>query len=102
MTFRQLIRSCVAENIKAFGISLHQAVFNSVVHHFHEVPCSGGATIKIALFGGAAELLPARSTGNLTRARRKRFEDRIKTLYGFFRPAEHHAVSALQSPDAAA
>ena len=32
----------------------------------------------------------------------KRFEDGIKSLYGFVRSADHHAVAALQAPDAAA
>src|SRR5438309_306885 len=102
MSFRQLIGSCVAENIKAFGVSLHQAVFNSVVDHFHEVAGAGRAAVKVTLLGCAAKPLPSGRAWNLTYAGREGFEDGIKALHGFFRPAQHHAVSALKSPDAAA
>ena len=30
------------------------------------------------------------------------FENRIELLHGFFRAANHHAVAAIESPDAAA
>src|SRR5579859_4948791 len=102
MAFRQLLGSCVSENIKTFCVSMHQAVFDSVVYHLHEVAGAGRSAIKIALFGCAAEFFPARSAWNITHARSEGFEDGIKALHGFFWAAKHHAVSALQPPDAAA
>ena len=41
-------------------------------------------------------------SGDIAASRSQGLENRIKLLDGFFRAAEHHAVTALQAPDAAA
>src|SRR5262245_1493937 len=101
MAVRHLLLSRVAEDVKAFGIGLHQPVLDAVVHHLDEVAGAGGAAIDVALFGGAAELLTAGSSGNVADAGRERFENGIKMIERFARSANHHAIAALQSPDAA-
>src|SRR5437899_12670066 len=58
--------------------------------------------MNVALFGGAAELLPARRAWNVALARSQCFENGVKMFHRFPGAANHHAVAALQAPDAAA
>ncbi len=58
--------------------------------------------MDVAILGGARQLLAAGRAGNIAAAGRQRLEDRIELLHHFFRAADHHAVAALQTPDAAA
>ena len=44
----------------------------------------------------------AGSARNVAASGSKRFEDRVEALDGLFRAADHHAVAAVESPDAAA
>ena len=92
----------VLENVEALGVGLHEAVFDAVVHHLHEVPGARRPAVNVAFFGGAAEFFAAGSARNVAASRRQRFENRIEPLHRFFRAADHHAVAALESPHAAA
>ena len=58
--------------------------------------------MQIALFGGAVKLFASRRPWYVTRARRQRREDRIEMLDDARLAADHHAVTALQAPHAAA
>ena len=62
--------------------------------------------MDVAIFcsrsGSASHFLASRSTRDVAASWRQRLEDRIEALDGFFRTTDHHAISALQSPDAAA
>src|SRR5215469_8662340 len=58
--------------------------------------------MQITLFGRAAELLASWRARNVASARRQRCENRVETLNHFLLPADHHAITAFQSPDAAA
>src|ERR1700730_5227665 len=42
MLFRHLLGASIAEDVKALGIGLHEAVFNSVMHHFHKMSRARG------------------------------------------------------------
>src|SRR5262249_6616446 len=88
--------------VKTFGIRLHQSVFNSVVDHLDEVPGAGRPAIEITLLSRAACFLPPRGERDIANARRKRLEDRIEVLNRVFWSADHHAVAAIDTPDAAA
>src|SRR5437899_9559901 len=76
----------VLQNGKAFGVSLHQSVFDAVVNHFGEV-------------AGAHRPNPAPTS---IRRRRERLEDRLESLDHDFIATDHHAVALGQPPYAAA
>ena len=102
LLFGKLFAGGVFEDVEAFGIGLHQSVLDAVVHHLDEVSGAGGAAVDIAFFGGAGQLVAARGAGNVAASGSQRFEDRIELLHHFVRAADHHAVAAVESPDAAA
>src|ERR1039457_3571959 len=52
--------------------------------------------------GSASQFFASRSARNVAASGRQRFEDRVEALDSLFRAANHHAVSAFESPDAAA
>src|ERR1700694_5173436 len=58
--------------------------------------------MHVAVFGGASEFVASRSARDVAASRRQCFEDRVEALHSFFRAANHHAIAAFQSPDAAA
>src|SRR6185437_3122200 len=89
----------VLKNTKTFRISLHHAVFNSVVHHLHKVSRAGGPTIQVTVFGGTTQFFATRSSWNIAASRSQRLKDRVKLLHHFFRAAEHHAITTFQAPD---
>ena len=69
-----------AEDSQAFSVCRHQAVFNAVVDHFHEVPGAVRATMEIALLGRAAHLLAAGRFRNAALPRSERREDWLEVL----------------------
>jgi len=58
--------------------------------------------MQIAPLGGAADLVAARRARDVAHAGRQRLEDGIEPLHSLVRAADHHAVAALQAPNAAA
>src|SRR5215471_9360342 len=61
------------------------------------------STMQITLFGGArAHLLTTRGARNVAPSGRQRRKNRVETLHDRPFAADHHAVAALQTPDAAA
>jgi hypothetical protein len=58
--------------------------------------------VQISFFGSAAGLFAARRTINIAAAWGKRFENGIEVLHDVVFAADHLAVAALKSPDAAA
>ena len=70
--------------LEAFGVGLHQAVFDAVVDHLHVVAGAVVADAQIAVL------------------RRQRQEDRLEPLADLGFAADHQAVAFLQPPDAAA
>src|SRR5712692_4267552 len=90
------------KNVKALRIGLHQAVFDSVVDHLDEMARARGTTMKIAVFDRALNFVTPRRARNVAGARRQSFENWIKAPNRFLRPADHHAIATLQSPDAPA
>ena len=60
------------------------------------------AAVEVTLFSRAAELLATRRARDVADAWRQRGEDGIEMFDDVLLAANHHAVSALKSPDAAA
>src|SRR5260221_8480582 len=102
MLCRQVFRVGAMKNIESFGVSLHQAVLNSVVEHLHKMAGAGWAAVEIAVFDGAGSVFSPRRARNVAAAWRQRFEDRIEMTKRLFGSADHHAVAAFQSPHATA
>src|ERR1019366_9539775 len=100
--FRQFLAGSIAEDVKALGISLHQSVFDAVVHHLDEMSGTRWPAMNVALFGGARYFVAARCPGNIAGSGGERFEDSIELLHSFLGAANHHAITAVQAPDAAA
>ena len=90
------------QNVEALGIGLHQAVFDAVVDHLDEVAGADRAGMDIALLDARiAAVAPGRAR-NIADARRQRREDRVEPIDDRLVAADHHAIAALDAPDAAA
>src|SRR5262245_51184041 len=74
------------EQRKTFRISLHEAIFDSVVHHLYEVPCTGRPHVRPAVIG----------------RRRQSFEYWTQSFNRRSSPTNHHAVSFSVSENTAA
>src|SRR5450432_137214 len=92
----------VFQNVQALGVGGHQAIFDAVVDHFYEMACAGGAAMEIAFFGGAAGFFAAGGAIDISAAGRERFENGVEMFDHVIFAANHLAVAALESPDAAA
>ena len=64
-------------------------------------PAPVGAGVEVALLGSRVAALAARRARDLAAARGERFEDRVEVVDHFAVPADHHAIAALDPPDAA-
>src|SRR6266849_373057 len=91
----------VLQNVQAFRVRGHQAIFDSVVHHFHEMTGAGWATVEIAFFGSAGSLLAPRSAWSVAAAGSERFENGVEMANGVVFATDHLAIAALQSPNTA-
>ena len=92
---------CRTQHGKTFCVGRHHPVLDSVVHHLDKVAAAVRAAMQVALFRRAIDFFASGSAWNIAHTRRKRGEDRIKVLYNIFFSADHHAVTALQSPNSA-
>src|SRR4029077_8955968 len=90
------------QNAQSLGVCSHYAILDSIVNHLDEMPGAVWPTVQIAEFGGAVEFLTSRRSRNVARTGRQRLEDRIEALDYLLLAADHHAVAAIQAPDAAA
>ena len=98
----EIIARDAAEDIEALGVRLHHPVFDAVVNHFDEMAGAGGTTVQISVLNRARFPLAPRCALDLSHSRSQRLEDRIEALDRFHLPADHHAVAAIETPDAAA
>src|SRR5437868_13345848 len=98
---RQRLAIGVLEDVKPFGIGLHQAVFDAVMDHLDKMPGADGAGVNIALLDpGIASLAPG-GARDIADARRERGEDRIEPVDHRLVAADHHAIAPLDTPNAA-
>src|SRR5262249_51101694 len=63
---------------------------------------AGGAARVVARRGGRVARLAARRGGDAARAGCRRGEDRVEAVDRLLVAADHHAIAALETPDAAA
>ena len=70
----------VREDVQAFGVGGHYAVFDSVVHHFYEMAGAGRAAMQIALLRRCLSFFAAGSAGDIADAGREGFENGIEAL----------------------
>ena len=93
-----------AHDIEALGVGLHDAVLDTVVHNLDEVTGPRRTAVEITFFGRAARVGfdASRGTLDIAHSRGERLEDRIEMLNGVLLTADHHAVTALDAPDATA
>src|SRR5205085_9416030 len=76
--------------------------FDAVVDHLDEMSGAAGAGVDVALFDARIAAVAAAGARDVADPRRQRLEDRIEPVdHGFF-AADHHAIAALDAPDAAA
>ena len=102
LVFFEFVRVLALEDVETFGIGLHQTVFDAVVDHLDEVARTDRAGMDVAALGaGIGDLLAARRARDVAGARRQDIEDGIDGVDGFLVAAHHHAVTALEAPDAA-
>src|ERR1700730_19450338 len=99
---RCLAHPGAAQNAEPLGVRRHKPVLNSVVDHLYKVPAAIGATVQIALLGGAADRFAPRRSRRAANAWRERRKSRVQVLYHAFFPANHHAVGAFTTPYTAA
>src|SRR5262249_10764488 len=92
----------VAQNTEAFRKSRHHAVLDPVVDHLHEMTAAIRAAVQVTELRRATSLLASGRALTLAGAGRQGPEDRIEMLDHVRLAPDHHAVPALQSPDAAA
>src|SRR5262249_43684002 len=91
------------QDAQAFGVGGHDAVLDAVMNHLDEVASAIGAAMQVTLFGGATGLLAPRGARYLVaHARSQPGKDWIEVLDHRVLATDHHAVTSLQAPDAAA
>ena len=91
----------VAQDVEALGIGLHHSVLDAVMHHLDEVPGAGRTGVNVAALGAGIAFLAARRARDIAEPRSERREDRIEVIDSLLRAADHHAIAALDTPDAA-
>src|SRR5208337_3050915 len=91
-----------AQDSQSLGIGGHDAIFDAVVHHLHEVTGSRRPTVQVAHLGGPVAAVSPRGAWDFAPARRQGLEHRVQALHRLNRTADHHAVTALQPPDSTA
>src|SRR6516225_3677058 len=89
-------------DVKALSVGGHDAIFDSIVDHLHEMTRAARTAMQVTVFGCAAELLAPRGRWGRVSAGCKRLEDRIEALDRLPGATDHHAVPALKSPYSAA
>src|SRR5260221_9855858 len=89
------------QDVEPFGIGLHQPVFDTVMHHLDEMAGAVRAAMNIAALRRAAFPGAARRSLDRADAGRERGEDRVEPPDRLGLAADHHAIAALQPPDAA-
>src|SRR6202022_3968662 len=89
----------VPQDAQSLGVSGHDAVLDSVVHHLDEMAGAVRSAVQVSLLGRAANGFPPRSAGDVAGAGRQLREDGIEVFHHRILAADHQAVPALPPPD---
>ena len=92
----------VFQDVEPFRVRGHEAVLDPVVHHLDEVAGAIRPAVEVALLRGALRLLASRRPRDVALPGASRLEDRVEPRHDVRLAADHHAVAALEAPDAAA
>ena len=71
------------------------------MHHLDEMPGAGWSGVNVAALGVGCGLLAAGRARNIAQTGCERREDRVEMIHSLLRTADHQAVAALDTPDAA-
>jgi hypothetical protein len=91
-----------AQYRQPLGVGGHDSVFDAIVDHLDEVAGAGRSAVKISQFSRSGNTRAPRRARDVPGARGERFENRVEPMHRLIRADDHHAVAALQAPDAAA
>src|SRR5579885_667828 len=92
----------VVQDIQPFGVGGHDAILDAVVNHLHEVAGAMRATAQVAVLGRAGYPVSTGSGGRALFTGGQSGKYRVEILHRLLFPADHQAVAAFKSPDAAA
>src|ERR1700730_462171 len=92
----------VTKHAQPLSVGGHDSVFDSIVNHLDEVAGPIGSAVQVAELRCVFELLAPGSAWNVPYPRCQRGEDRIQMFYDRSFAANHHTITALQTPDTAA
>ena len=98
---RQCGAALAGEHVEAFGIGLHQSIFDAVMNHFDEVAGADRPGVDIAFFGPRVGARGPFGSGNIAKAGGQGLEDRIEPVHDRLVAADHHAIAPFEAPDAA-
>ena len=102
LVFGQFVRILALEDVEPLGIGLHQAVFDAVMDHFDEMAGAGRPGMDIAFLRAVVgELVAAARTVDVASSRREGLEDGVEVVDRFLAAADHHAITAVEAPNAA-
>src|SRR6516164_11278215 len=90
------------QHADALCIGGHNAVFDAVVDHLYEVTGAVRTTVQISLFRSSTEIFSAGRARDVAHPWRERGEDGIEVMYDFVFTSDHHAVTAVETPNATA
>src|SRR6202035_3908169 len=97
----QILRVLVTQDVEALGVGLHQSILDAVMNHLDEVPGAGRASVNVAALDAGIAFPEARRARDIAQPGSERREDRIEVFHSLLRAANHHAIAALDAPDAA-
>jgi hypothetical protein len=92
----------VGEDGQPLGVGRHDPVFNPIVDHLDEVPGAAGSAMEVAVLGGGGLAIAAGRPVRRVDGRGERGEDRVEVLHRAVLAADHHAITPVDPPDAAA
>src|SRR5262249_18853342 len=97
----QSLAVSVLQNIETFGKGLHQSVFDAVMDHLDEMAGAARPAMQVTELHARVAAIATERARHIAEPRRQRLEYWIEAVDDGFGPANHHAVAALQAPDAA-
>jgi len=92
----------VGQDVETLAKGRHDPVLDPVVDHFDEVPGARGAAVDVAQLGRARELVAPRRWIDGSLPGSECAENWVHPLDRVLVAADHHAIPALEAPDAAA
>ena len=90
------------DDAQPFGDRRHHSVLDAVVDHLHEMARPVRSAVQVTIRRGAVGARPVRRRLRASLARGDRLEQRVEPSDDLGLPADHQAVTAIESPHTAA